>query len=191
MRKKRTPLKLAIGPLVGIVLAMSSPATGSAQELERDRALGSDREAAIGIELGATPSAVLLEDLDGNDIDLAEFIGGGPTLFEFWAVWCDNCEALHSQMQAAHERYEDRVRFLAIAVAVGQSKRAVRRHLEQHPFGYPTLWDVKGRAVRSFQAPVTSYIVILDEDGRVAYTGAGAEQDIAEAIEAVLEGGSP
>lgn len=166
-------LALLIGPAL--------PATGVAQEL------GGGPGAAIGIELGATPEAVILEDLDGNAVDLAEFIGDGPTLLEFWAVWCENCEALHPRMQAAHSRYGDQVHFLAVAVAVGQSKRAIRRHLDKLPVGYPTLWDAKGRAVRSFKAPVTSYIVILNADGRVAYTGVGADQDIDAAIESVLK----
>jgi thiol-disulfide isomerase/thioredoxin len=133
-------------------LAFQTPADCAAQELRPGA------EAAIGIELGAIPEAVVLEDLEGNVVDLAEFIGDGPTLFEFWAVWCENCEALHPRMQAAHSRYGDRVRFLAVAVAVGQSKRAIRRQLAKHPVRYPTLWDAKGRAVRAFMAPVTSYI---------------------------------
>jgi len=166
-------------------LAFQTPADCAAQELRPGA------EAAIGIELGAIPEAVVLEDLEGNVVDLAEFIGDGPTLFEFWAVWCENCEALHPRMQAAHSRYGDRVRFLAVAVAVGQSKRAIRRQLAKHPVRYPTLWDAKGRAVRAFMAPVTSYIVILDADGRVAYTGAGSEQNIDAAIQSVLNNGPP
>lgn len=163
--------------IVGLLLGTTS--SGLAQELSG--------EAAIGIEIGATPQAVAVEDLDGNEVDLGELIGGGPTLLEFWAVWCENCEALHPRMQAAHETYGDQIRFRAVAVAVGQSKRAIRRHLKNHPVRYPTLWDAKGRAVRAFKAPVTSYIVILDADGHVAYTGAGAEQDIDAAIRSVLE----
>ena len=99
-------------------------------------------------------------------------------LFEFWATWCENCEALHPRMLEAHERYGDRVGFFAIAVAVGQSERRVRSHLEKHPVPYPTLWDGRGEAVRAFETPATSYIVILDAAGRVAYTGIGRDQDI-------------
>lgn len=179
-RKARVWIGAPFGTALALTLGLAVPATGSAQDLEEGA------EAAIGIGLGAIPEAVVLEDLEGNDVDLERFIGGGPTLLEFWAVWCENCEALHPRMQAAHERYGEQVRFLAVAVAVGQSKRAVRRHLNAHPVRYTTLWDAKGRAVRSFKAPVTSYIVILDADGRVAYTGAGSEQDIEAAIERVL-----
>ncbi len=50
------------------------------------------------------------------------------------------------------------------------------------------LWDTDGRAVRAFMAPSTSYVVVLDAAGRVAYTGLGEDQDIEAAIERALEG---
>jgi thiol-disulfide isomerase/thioredoxin len=150
------------------------------------RTPGLAQEADIGLRVGTVPEPVVVEDLDGNEVDLADFIGEKPVLIEFWATWCENCEALLPRMRTAHESYGERVQFLAVAVAVGQSKRAVRRHLGKHPVAYPTLWDGKGQAVRGFKAPVTSYIVVLDADGRVAYTGVGPDQDIEAAIGRVI-----
>jgi thiol-disulfide isomerase/thioredoxin len=144
------------------------------------------QEARIGIERGSTPAGLVLADVSGGEIDLGEFFGSDPVLIEFWATWCENCEALHPQLLEAHERFGDRVRFFAVAVAVGQSERRVRSHLEKHPVPYPTLWDARGEAVRAFEAPATSYIVILDGEGRVAYTGLGRDQDVIEAIDRVL-----
>jgi hypothetical protein len=90
-------------------------------------------------------------------------------------------------MEDAHAQYGDQVQFLAIAVAVAQSTRRVRRHLEESPVPFPMLWDDGGRAVRAFLAPATSYIVALDANGVVTYTGIGPEQDIAAAARSALE----
>ncbi len=140
----------------------------------------------IGIALGSTPDPVAIEDLDGNIVDLADYIGQRPLLLEFWASWCENCEALQPGMDAAFETYGDRVEFLAVAVAVNQSQRRVRRHLEGHGVGYPVLWDDGGRAVRAFLAPATSYVVVLDAEGRVTYTGIGPDQDLDAAVRSAL-----
>jgi hypothetical protein len=35
-------------------------------------------------------------------------------------------------------------------------------------------------------APTTSYVVILDAEGRVAYTGSGGDQEIAAALARVV-----
>ncbi len=141
----------------------------------------------IGLPLGARPDAVTIEDLDGKPVDLGDYIGKGkPVLVEFWATWCPLCKALEPEMQAAYERYRDRVEFLTVAVAVNQTPARVRRHVEQHGLPGRVLWDAKGRAVRAFKTPSTSYVVVLGPDGRVAYTGVGADQDIQAAIERAL-----
>jgi len=141
----------------------------------------------IGIALGERPELVEIEDLDGNKVSLAQVIGERPVLIEFWARWCELCEALYPQMVDVHARYGDRVGFLAVAVAVAQSQRSVRRHLEEMPMDFPMLWDDGGRAVRAFLAPGTSYIVVLDAEGRVTYTGSGAGQDIEAAVRTAIE----
>ena len=152
-------------------------------------AAAAQQRGEIGIALGERPSLVnadgrplRIEDLDGNEVNLADYIGGRPALVEFWAIWCELCEALHPQMVEVHARYGDRVGFVAIAVGVAQSQRSVRRHLEATPAEFPPLWDDGGRAVRAFLAPGTSYIVVLDAEGRVTYTGSGANQDIEAAV---------
>ncbi len=144
------------------------------------------QEAQIGIARGRVPAALTLPDVSGGNVDLGEHFGRGPVLLEFWATWCETCKALHPRMLEAHRKFGGEVSFFAIAVGVGQSERQVRKHLEKYPVPFPTLWDGGGEAVQAFQTPATSYIVILDSDGRVAYTGLGRDQDIESAIRAVL-----
>jgi thiol-disulfide isomerase/thioredoxin len=141
----------------------------------------------IGLPLGTRPLAVQVEDLDGNVVDLARWVGKGPVVVEFWATWCPVCEKLFPRIEAAHRRYGDRVAFLVIAVAVNQSPRSIRRHLDRHPMPFATvLWDVRGDAVRAFDTFTTSYVVVLDGTGKVAYTGAGEDQDIEGALKRVV-----
>ena len=141
------------------------------------------QEDQIGIALGATPDAVVVEDLDGNPVGLADYVGRKPVLLQFWATWCPLCKALEPKLQAAYARYGEEVEFVIIAVAVNQNARRVRRHLERHEMPGRVLWDTDGRAVRAFKAPSTSYIVVLDTAGEVVYTGLGVDQDIESAVQ--------
>jgi len=137
----------------------------------------------IGIAVGEVPEAVEIEDLEGNAVQLADYIGKGkPVLLEFWATWCSLCDELEPKMVAASKKFGDEIQILVIAVAVNQSVRRVKRHVEGHEMPGPVLWDGGGRAVRAFMTPSTSYIVVLDGSGQVAYTGIGANQDIDAAI---------
>ncbi len=146
------------------------------------------QEEDVGIAVGATPPAVTVRDLDGKPVDLAQYVGKKPVLVEFWATWCPICKALLPKMEAAQRRYGDKVAFLVVAVAVNESQNSVRRHLSQHPMPFTFLWDADGAAVRAFQAPSTSYIVVLDANGKVVYTGAGEEQDVEGAVGKAVTG---
>ena len=147
---------------------------------------GAQERGEIGIAVGETPATPVIENLDGDPVDLADYVGERPLLLEFWASWCEQCEALQPSMDAAFERYGDEVGFLAVAVAVAQTRRAVRRHLDRHAIPFPMLWDTRGNATRAFLAPATAYVVILDAHGTVAYTGIGPQQDITKAVGDVL-----
>ncbi|MEX0692218.1 MAG: TlpA disulfide reductase family protein [Gemmatimonadales bacterium] len=140
----------------------------------------------MGIARGTVPEAVAIEDLDGNAVDLGQWIGQGPVLFEFWATWCPLCTRLEPQLLDLHRRYGERVAFVAIAVGVNQTPRSIKRHLERHTLPWPTLFDGRGRAVRAFQAFTTSFVVVLDAEGRVVYTGSGADQDLAPVLAALV-----
>jgi thiol-disulfide isomerase/thioredoxin len=135
----------------------------------------------VGLALGATPEAVQIEDLDGNAVNLSEYVGRKPVLVQFWATWCPLCEALDPKLRAAKQRHGDALEILVVAVGVNQNPRTIRRYMDRHPLPGRVLFDGRGRATRAFMAPSTSYVVALNAAGRVVYTGVGADQDIAAA----------
>ena len=147
---------------------------------------GATAQEEIGISRGSVVDSIQLDDLDGETVDLGDRFGRKPVLLEFWARWCENCEALAPQLDAAWEKYQDRVDFFAVAVGVGQNPSSIRRYLNRHPIPFPVLWDEHGKGVRAFMTPATSYIVIVDGEGRVAYTGIGPDQNVEQAILGVL-----
>ena len=136
----------------------------------------------VGLDIGTRPAAVTLEDLDGKAVDLAQYIGRKPVLFEFWATWCPLCRALEPQLAAAQKRFGNKLDIIVVAVGVNQTPRSIKRHMDKHALPGRVLWDGKGAAVRAFMAPGTSYIVILDRTGKVIYTGAGSEQELASVL---------
>lgn len=140
----------------------------------------------MGIAIGATAPLVTIQDLDGRPANLGAMIGKKPLLIEFWATWCPLCAALMPQIDSAYARHRDKVGFVAVAVAVNESPASVKRHLTREPHPWPFLWDANGGAVRAFQAPSTSYVVVLDATGKVVYTGLGEDQNIEAALQKVV-----
>jgi thiol-disulfide isomerase/thioredoxin len=161
-------------PLVALSLMLLAPGLARAQD-------------DVGLPVGTKAQPVTIEDLDGQAVDLGQYIGKQPVLLEFWATWCPLCRALEPRMVAAQKQFGDKVRFIAVAVAVNESQASIKRALARNPYPLTVLWDAKGAAVRAFAAPSTSYIVTLDASGTVRYTGSGEDQDIAAAVRQALQ----
>ncbi|HEX6626916.1 MAG TPA: TlpA disulfide reductase family protein [Gemmatimonadaceae bacterium] len=140
----------------------------------------------LGIDVGAKAPAVTVHALDGKAVDLNNYIGKVPVLIEFWATWCPNCRELMPTLLETEKKYGKRVKFIALAVAINQSPEKVRRWLAAHPLPHDTFYDTEGKAAGAFDAPATSYVVVLDKMGRVVYTGLGGKQDLDAAIRKAL-----
>ena len=169
----RTSLKpLSITALLAAGSLIVAPAPAHAQDL--------------GIEVGSQAPAVVVQSLSGKEVDLGQFIGKTPMLIEFWATWCPNCRELMPTVLDAHKKYGQKVKFVNLAVAINQSPEKVRRFLAAHPLPQETFYDTDGKAAGAFDAPATSYVVVLDKAGKVVYTGLGGKQDLETALRKAL-----
>jgi thiol-disulfide isomerase/thioredoxin len=138
-----------------------------------------------GIAVGATAPIVTVNDLEGKPVDLGKYVGKQPVVLEWWATWCELCEAMLPRVKAAHATYGDRVAFLGINVTVNQTPARVRKYLETHQPPFRTLYDDRGTSIRAYQVPSTSFIAIVDRAGKVVYAGTGGEQDLEPALRQV------
>lgn len=139
-----------------------------------------------GIALGAKAPSAVVRSLDGKPVQLSSVLGTGPTVVEFWATWCPNCKELEPALTAAQTKYAGRVRFVTVAVAINESLERVRKHAAVHQMPGTVVYDADGNAAGAYDAPATSYVVVIDHTGKVVYTGVGGTQDIDAAIRKAL-----
>jgi cytochrome c biogenesis protein CcmG/thiol:disulfide interchange protein DsbE len=138
--------------------------------------------------VGDVIAPVSVTDLDGRPVRLAVTPGRKAMVIEFWATWCEVCDALLPRMREASARYGSRVDFYGVNVTVNESKPRVRRFVAEHKLPFRTLYDARGVAVRAYAAPATSHVVIVDAAGKIRYVGTGADQDIAGELAKVVGG---
>ena len=139
-----------------------------------------------GISVGAQAPSAAVRTLDGKTTELSHLVGPGPALIEFWAAWCPNCKELEPALAAAQSKYGSQVRFVTVAVAINESMERVQKHVAAHKVPGTVVYDADGNAASAYDAPATSYVVVIDRKGRVAYTGVGGTQDVEAAIKKAL-----
>jgi thiol-disulfide isomerase/thioredoxin len=164
-------VKFLLGSALALALAFRDVPSAAAQE--------------AGIAVGAKAPAVAVHDLDGKLVQLDQFIGRKPVFLEFWATWCELCEELVPEVKAARAAFGDKVEFIGINVSVNQSPNRVRSYIQAHQPAFSTLYDDEGTSIRAYQVPSTSYVVIVDRTGKVAYTGIGGTQRFDAALRQV------
>ncbi len=161
---------LKVAALIAAAVAIAGPPLGAQES---------------GIAVGSKAPAVVVHDLDGKPVDLGAYIGKKPMLLEFWATWCERCEELLPRVRAAHAEFGDRVEFFGVNVAVNQTPDRVKRWVKSNTPPFRPLYDDEGTSTRAYEAPTTSYVVVVDRAGKVAYTGTGGTQDISGVLRRV------
>jgi methylamine dehydrogenase accessory protein MauD len=148
----------------------------------------SSRAAAqtAGIKVGAAAPEVMIQTLDGQTVRLSEFTKGKPAVLEFWATWCPLCKKLEPAMAAAQAKHGKDVVFISVGVREKQTPEAQKAYVRERKLGGHFVFDQSGEAVKAFQVPHTSFVVVIDAGGRVVYTGVGPDQNIEAAIGNVM-----
>jgi thiol-disulfide isomerase/thioredoxin len=100
-------------------------------------------------------------------------IRGKVVLLEFWTTWCGFC--------AEEAAFVDKIgRELApkglilLAIDVGESKKTVKKYLEQHPRNCRLVMMEDTNLAAMYQANVYPIYVVIDRDGYIAGTQRGA-----------------
>ena len=144
------------------------------------------RAQEVGLEVGTSAPAAKVHTLDGKEADLAQYIGKTPIVMEFWAIWCPNCKELEPSLVAASKKYGNQVKFIGMAVSVDETPEKVKAFVEKHGLPGDQFFDTKGNASGAYDAPATSYVVVINKAGKVVYTGLGGKQNLDAAIKKAL-----
>jgi thiol-disulfide isomerase/thioredoxin len=110
-------------------------------------------------------------------------IKGKVVLLEFWTTWCGFCaEEAAFVDKIGHELAPKGL--LLLAIDVGESKKTVKKYLEQHPRDCRIVMIEDTNLAAMYQATVYPIYVVIDRDGNIVGTqrGAGGEEALRRLI---------
>ena len=107
---------------------------------------------------------VVLVDLDGNPIRLADF-RGQPVWINFWATWCPPCQEETPVLREMHEKYaDDGLAIVAISVQETTAED-VRAYVDRYELEYTVGFDATSAIFHTYQAFGLPTQLFVDRDG--------------------------
>ncbi len=110
-------------------------------------------------------------------------IKGKVVLLEFWTTWCGFCADEAAFVDKIGKELAPKG-LLLLAIDVGESKKTVKKYLEQHPRGCKIVMMEDTNLAAMYQANEYPIYVVIDRDGFIAGTqrGAGGEEALRRLI---------
>ncbi len=120
---------------------------------------------------GQVAPDLTFETLEGKRVQLAT-LRGQPVAFFFMASWCLTCAPeAQAWSQLAAERQASGLRVFVVDIDPGTSRAALEDFRDAYaPAGLEWVIDSEQVLLRAFEVAALDTTVVLDEDGRVAYT---------------------
>src|SRR5216684_8680269 len=104
-------------------------------------------------------------------------IKGKVVLLEFWTTWCGFCADEADFVDKIGHDFAGKG-LLLLAIDVGESKKTVKKYLEQHPRTCKIVYMEDTNLAAMYAATVYPIYVVIDRDGYIVGTqrGAGGEE---------------
>jgi len=102
-----------------------------------------------------------------------ELIKGKVVLLEFWTTWCPYCLDEIPFVEKFNTEYGDKG-LLVLTINVGESKKTVKKFLEQHPRKTRLILTEDTNLAAMYEATAYPIYVVIDRDGNISGTQRGA-----------------
>jgi thiol-disulfide isomerase/thioredoxin len=102
-----------------------------------------------------------------------ESVKGKVVLLEFWTTWCQYCHQEEPLVEAINQEFADKG-LIVLAIDVAESKKTVRKYLDQHPRACRVVLTEDTNLAAMYQANSYPIYVVIDRDGNIAGEQRGA-----------------
>jgi thiol-disulfide isomerase/thioredoxin len=100
-------------------------------------------------------------------------IKGKVVLLEFWTTWCQYCHDEEALVEQINKEFTDKG-LIVLAIDVAESKKTVKKYLEQHPRSTRIVLTEDTNLAAMYQANVYPIYVVIDRDGNISGEQRGA-----------------
>ncbi|MCB8994939.1 MAG: TlpA family protein disulfide reductase [Bacteroidales bacterium] len=120
-------------------------------------------------KVSAAEMNFLLEDIDGNQVNLSDFTGQ-TILVNFWTTWCPPCRAEMPSIQKLHDTYGNR---LPMFLITNESRTKVLDYLKENDYKLPVYFQ-KSAGTGIFNVGTFPTSILISGKGQILVNKKGA-----------------
>ena len=158
----------------------------------------------IGLALGIFTQTTALEkaipfalrNIDGELVNVGDYLGKQPMVVDFWATWCKPCVKSLPELQKIHREFKaSGLVVLAVNEDGPRSLSKVAPFAKSQGLSLPVLLDEKGDVLNKYQASGLPTTVLINREGEIVLTlrgyRPGDDQKLRTAIKSLMEAHRP
>ncbi len=130
------------------------------------------------IEVGEKAINFKATTLEGKEISLDEFKGKKAVWLVFWATWCPYCDKEVPALKDLHEKYNDKLKIIAINIAANDSAEKAKAYKKKFDLPYDIIFS--NEITRDYRVRGTPTQVVIDINGNVIFKGTKVPANIGE-----------
>jgi alkyl hydroperoxide reductase subunit AhpC len=114
---------------------------------------------------------------------------GKVTLVNFWATWCVPCkkEIKNVREKLAEWKKETDFNYITVSIDESRAEGLVRSYAKSQGWDFPYYLDANSDLKRSLNFQTVPFTMIIDKNGKVAFSHAGYEEGGEEEVYAKIK----
>lgn len=115
-----------------------------------------------------------LDNINGETVQLNDYLGEGPVLVCFWATWCKPCLEELKKYNKTYKKYaENGLKMVAISNDNERSIAKVKPFIKRKGYSFDVLLDPNTKAAKKYYANNVPHTIIINKDGNIVYSHSG------------------
>lgn len=135
--------------------------------------------ASVALQAQELPDTQIKEVSSGKKVNFNETIEKGKvTVVSFWATWCVPCkkEIKNISLKLPEWKKEADFNYMTVSIDEARAEGLVRTYALSQGWNFPYLIDANSDLKRSLSFQSVPYTIIIDKNGKVAFTHTGYEE---------------
>jgi peroxiredoxin len=137
---------------------------------------------------GSKAPNFVLENIDGDLVELNEELGEGPILLSFWATWCKPCVEEMGHFQKIYDELkDDGLKMFAVSTDAEKTVSKVKPFIQSKGFSFDVLLDTNSEVARQYFVRNVPFTVIIDKDGNIVFSHLGYKRGDELKVKEILQ----